>query len=157
MKIIILGAMLFVTSCQCERMQGISEDIKDSKNNGLIVRKIIESPKVFVFSDTLKLIVEEAWIEKLWTHECYKKIKSFENFRGYKYQLCVNTTKESLVGYGEYWEVGNSKVETFRFSSDKSLVVEIKEKDIENPCYQFKSILLNEEFIEVKSQIKICF
>ncbi|MEN8810384.1 MAG: hypothetical protein ABF264_06520 [Flavobacteriales bacterium] len=156
MKNIIYGILFLFASCQCERAQGISENIKYAKQNGVIVKEIINTPTEFIFMDSIRFEIKEAWIEKIWSHECYKKIETFENFRGYSYQLCINTTKESLTKYREKWEIGDSKIETFRLTSWESLVVEINQNDFENKCYKIKSIFSDNPDKQVKSNLKFC-
>ena len=131
---------MILSSCACDRMPGISDNISDSERKGLIVKKIIDKPKDFLIMDSVKFIIKEVWIEKMWTHECYENIEIFENFRGYKYQICINTTEESLKSYRRNWELGNSKVEMFRFTSKNSIVSEIKLKDIKNLCFNINQI-----------------
>ena len=137
-------------SCDCDRFSGVSEDIEDSKKKKVFILELVRD-KTIKINDTLKIYVKEAWIEDMWTHECYRKIKRDMNFRGCQYQLCVNSVNE-LPFYSIDWEIGYSLEESFRYTSKTSLVMDLTEPRLDNYCIPvYKDYLQN----DINKNIKI--
>lgn len=126
-----LFCLLFY-SCECERLGGISLDIEDSKRKKVFIEQLAVNKTIYI-NDTLDLYIKEAWIEKMWTHKCQEKIEERESFRGYKYQLCINSNKD-LKKYDVEWQIGYDFINSFRQCSKTSLVMDLKESNLDNYC-----------------------
>ena len=82
---------------------GASEDIKDAKLKGVFIQEYTVYPNPYKINNTLKIFVYEAWIENVWR---YTKNKNKVKVEKDGYQICVNTTSESLKNIYIGWTIG---------------------------------------------------
>lgn len=116
--------VLLLTSCTWMDNQydhGISDNIKHSKENGVFINRLVPTPKSFVFFDTVKFEIAEAWIEKQWMTPDYKEVQPMEE----QYQVCLNLKEKcwSLLTYKI--SIGVDGDRFFAPTSNKSLYSKI--------------------------------
>lgn len=110
---------LFINSCRInEGRPGASNDISDSKSNGVFISEYKPIEAEFKINDTLGFEIEEAWLEKKWV---------FGNFRNKVrpvngYYLNINLKNPRLKGLTYHWRIGKNSEHYLRLSSENSLI-----------------------------------
>jgi len=100
---------------------GVSENIKESKKNGVFVYELRTDSNPFKINDTLAISIKEIWLENMWRYT--KELKSQKDSG---YQLCITLNSASLKGYNDKWVIGNNSYSAFGEDSDSSLFTELK-------------------------------
>jgi hypothetical protein len=104
MKIILIVLSIF-TFMYCNSIKGqwgVSKNIRESKNRKVFVKEYTTTPNPYRINDSIKLKVNEAWLEKNWTHgQNINETNVKEN-----YQLCINTDDEDIIGINFDWTIG---------------------------------------------------
>jgi hypothetical protein len=105
---------------------GVSDDINDSKKRDVFIKEYRTIKNPYVINDTLQLYVKEAWLEKKWFNGNKREQTIIINDND-SYQLCINSTKESLSKYNAIdWIIGLDFHNSLRLSSNSSLISDFK-------------------------------
>ena len=120
-QIIIIGFLIILTGCYTLKGHvGASDNIIESKKIGAFICEYYVDNYSYKINDTMTILIKEVWLEKMWRYTgMYSKPQIIDNH----YQICINTSKNSLKGYRDKWTIGNGPMSEFRDGSDSSLLV----------------------------------
>ena len=112
-----------MTSCYTLRGHlGTSDNITESKKNGVFIYKLQTDANPYKINDTLAISIKEIWLENMWAYVGLQlKSKKVDG-----YQLCITLNSTSLKGYNDKWVIGNDIYSRFGEYSDSSLVIEFQ-------------------------------
>ncbi len=110
---------LFFEYCSTPQgFNGASSDIEDSKKRRIFLGEFLSKENPIIINDSTRLTLKQIWIEQTWKHgSSSNSTISQEGF-----QLCINSTEESLKKYDKDWTIENSFTNSLNPSSKISLV-----------------------------------
>lgn len=93
--------------------------LQHPKKNGAFVAEYQPITNPIIINDSLKITIEEAWIEHYWVY-CDTPGGVF--LVSDVYHFCINTKKEDLNGFEKDWSIGIDFDKNMRGSSEESLI-----------------------------------
>lgn len=103
---IAVAAVLFWSLTICDPFGSqprVSESIEEAKEKGVFIAEYLPAEDPYLFGDSIRFSVREAWLEKRWSQSG----KLFaEVHEGFGYQLAMVIDDAELAGYGDDWQIG---------------------------------------------------
>lgn len=119
---IVLLFSFFLFSCDTRHGRQVSDTISDSKDKGIFICEYKPLTNPLKINDTIKLDIEEAWLESQWRYSKENGIYVSDD-----YQLCINIKPEKHIeDLGLSWSIGIDFVLNMRTSSETSLISDFK-------------------------------
>ena len=101
--------------------RGVSDNIDESKERKVFVKEINPRIKNCYINDSLSIFIKSAWVEKQWAYA-----KNTSNTIIYnRYQLIIESDKNSINGLASRWQIGNSFVKSFRRCSKSAIMIDL--------------------------------